>query len=179
MVIYCGMWISLVYFTVSLNCEAEHFLLFCISVQYSKIVWTFIQVSLTLCIPWENGYCCCIVTDDATHCIVISLVLEKFSVDWKVLELNSFLPLWHDSFKVLAKTDGVRPQFTQSWHSCTTLCYFPVYLQEDRMFFVGLYLTFSCNIHLSPSPALCAIPLPLCHSCSVNFSFTNIAVRGC
>jgi hypothetical protein len=43
MVVYCGVWISLVTFSVCVNCEAEHFLLFCISVQYSKIAWTFLS----------------------------------------------------------------------------------------------------------------------------------------
>jgi hypothetical protein len=83
--------------------------------------FSFTQVSLTLCIPWENRYSCCIVTDDdATYCMVISPVLEKFSKKLKVLEWNSFLPFGHNSFKVLGTTDNkVGPQFTQSWHSCT------------------------------------------------------------
>ena len=179
MVIYCGMWISLVCLTVCVNCEAEHFFLFVFQCSKQNCVdFPLMQVSLTLYIPWENGYCCCIVTDDATYCMVISPVLEKFSVNWKVLQLNSFL---HVDMTVLRCSLRLT-ELVLSLHSPdipAQHCYFPVYLQEDRMFFVGKYLTFSCNIHLSLSPLLCAIPLPLCHSCSVNFSFTNIAVRGC
>jgi hypothetical protein len=69
---------------------------FCFILQYSKIAWTFLWYKCPSLCASLGKYCCYIVTDDATYCMVISPLLEKFSVDWEVLEWNLFLPLGHE-----------------------------------------------------------------------------------